>query len=100
MECRSIPLRIDTPAQSLDHGGDGRVHPSDHLDHVLIWNAIDLKRKLEELRIYYNESRVRQSLNGSTPEEISGRPPPARAVLDHYAWPHPCRGLFQMLIAA
>ena len=27
------------------------------LDHVLIWNAIDLKRKLEEFRIYYNESR-------------------------------------------
>jgi transposase InsO family protein len=32
------------------------------LDHALIWNAIDLERKLEEFRIYYNETRVHQSL--------------------------------------
>ena len=70
------------------------------LDHVLIWNAIDLERKLEEFRIYYNGNRVHQSLSGRTPEEISGEPPPAHAVLDHYAWRHHCRGLFQMPIAA
>ena len=70
------------------------------LDHVLIWNAIDLERKLEEFRIYYNENRVHQSLSGSTPGERSGKPPPAHAVLDHYAWRHHCRGLFQMPIAA
>jgi len=28
------------------------------LDHVLIWNAVDLGRKLEEFRNYYNENRV------------------------------------------
>jgi transposase InsO family protein len=70
------------------------------LDHVLIWNAIDLERKLEEFRNYYNANRVHQSLNGSTPGERSGTPPPAHAVLDHYAWRHHCRGLFQMPIAA
>ena len=70
------------------------------LDHVLIWNAIDLERKLEEFRIYYNENRVHQSLSGSTPGERSGKPPPAHAVLDHYAWRYHCRGLFQMPIAA
>ena len=70
------------------------------LDHVLIWNAVDLGRKLEEFRIYYNENRVHQSLSGSTPGERSGQPPPAHAVLDHYAWRHHCRGLFQMPIAA
>src|SRR5476649_2363820 len=32
------------------------------LDHVLIWNAIDLEQKLEEFRNYYNENRVHQSL--------------------------------------
>jgi len=37
---------------------------------------------------------------GSTPSERSGKPPPARAVLDHYAWQQHCRGLFQMPIAA
>jgi transposase InsO family protein len=70
------------------------------LDHVLIWNAIDLERKLDEFRIYYNENRVHQSLSGSTPGERSGEPPPAHAVLDHYAWRYHCRGLFQMPIAA
>src|SRR5262245_48485254 len=70
------------------------------LDHVLIWNAIDLERKLEEFRNYYNEHRVHQSLNGRTPGERSGQRPPAHAVLDHYAWRHHCRGLFQMPIAA
>ena len=70
------------------------------LDHVLIWNAIDLERKLEEFKIYYNENRVHQSLNGSTPTERSGAPAPDHAILDHYAWRPHCRGLFQMPIAA
>jgi putative transposase len=70
------------------------------LDHVLIWNATDLERKLEEFKLYYNENRVHQSLGGRTPEEQSGQPPPATATLDHYAWRHHCRGLFQMPIAA
>jgi putative transposase len=70
------------------------------LDHVLIWNAVDLGRKLEEFRVYYNEHRVHQSLNGRTPGERSGQPPPAHAVLDHYAWRHHCRGLFHMPVAA
>ena len=70
------------------------------LDHVLIWNAIDLERKLEEFKIYYNENRVHQSLNGSTPRERSGAPAPAHAILEHYAWRPHCRGLFQMPIAA
>src|SRR5450432_3226059 len=66
------------------------------LDHVLIWNAVDLGRKLEEFRIYYNGNRVHQSLSGITPGERSGKPPPAHAALDHFAWWHDCRGLFQM----
>jgi hypothetical protein len=61
---------------------------------VLIWNAIDLERKLEEFRNYYNENRVHQSLSGRTPGERSGEPPPAHAVLVHYAWRHHCRGLY------
>ena len=69
------------------------------LDQVLIWNAIDLERRLEEFRIYYNENRVHQSL-GSTPGERSGEPPPAHAALDHYTWRPHCRGLFQTPIAA
>jgi hypothetical protein len=62
----------------------------------LIWNAVDLWRKLEEFRNYYNENRVHQSLSGRTPGERSGQLPPAHAALDHYAWRHHCHGLFQM----
>jgi hypothetical protein len=51
------------------------------LDHVLIWNAVDLERKLEEFRIYYNDNRVHQSLSGSTPGERSGQLPPAYSSL-------------------
>jgi putative transposase len=67
---------------------------------VLIWNAVDLERKLEEFKTYYNDHRVHQSLCGHTPGERSGQPPPAHAVLDHFAWRSHCRGLFQMPIAA
>ena len=70
------------------------------LDHVLIWNAVDLERKLEEFTTYYNDHRVHQSLGGSTPGERSGQPPPSPAALARHAWRHHCRGLFQMPIAA
>lgn len=72
----------------------------EYLDQVLFWNSVDLKRKLEEFKIYYNESRVHQSLSGSSPEERSGNPPPARAALDSYGWQQHSRGLFQTPIAA
>jgi hypothetical protein len=69
------------------------------LDH-LIWNAVDLERKLDDFRTYYNDHRAHQSLNGSTPGERSGQPPPSPAVLARYVWRHHCGGLFQMPIAA
>src|SRR6202040_1431785 len=47
----------------------------EYLDHVFFWNVVDLTRKLEEFKLYYNGSRVHQSLNGSTPGERSGNPP-------------------------
>ena len=33
------------------------------------WNRMDLERRLELFKTYYNESRVHQSLEGATPEE-------------------------------
>jgi putative transposase len=58
----------------------------EYLDQILFWNSRDLKRKLEEFRIYYNGSRVHQSLAGRTPEEHSGKPVPRRATLNSYGW--------------
>ncbi len=71
----------------------------EYLDQVLFYNSLDLRRKLEAFRTYYNGSRVHQSLGGCTPEEHSGKPPPARAALDSYGWRQHCHGLFQTPIA-
>ncbi len=38
----------------------------EYLDQVPFWNAIDLTRKLEEFRTYYNAHRVHRSLDGHT----------------------------------
>ena len=52
------------------------------LDHVLIWNAIDLERKLEEFRIYYNENRVHQSLVAALQEKgLANRRPPMPSLI-------------------
>ena len=72
----------------------------EYLDRVLFYNSLDLMRKLEAFRTYYNGSRVHQSLGGSTPEEHSSKPPPARAALDSYGWRQHCHGLIQTPIAA
>ena len=70
------------------------------LDRTFFWNALDLERKLQEFRGYYNGSRVHQSLDGSTPAEQAGQPRPGCAALDSYGWREHCRGLFQTPIAA
>jgi putative transposase len=72
----------------------------EYLDWMLFWNAVDLARKLEEFRTYYNGNRCHQSLGGGTPLEKSGEPVPRHASLDRYAWQQHCRGLFQIPMAA
>jgi len=54
----------------------------EHLDQTLFWNSLDLGRKLEEFKIYYNNSRVHQSLAGATPSERSGKPRCAPAAFE------------------
>jgi putative transposase len=72
----------------------------EYLDGVFFWNAVDLARKLEVFKRYYNRSRCHQSLNGGTPLDKSGEPLPPRASLTHYGWQQHCHGLFQLPIAA
>jgi putative transposase len=72
----------------------------EYLDRVFFWNALDLERKLAAFTRYYNESRVHQSLGGSTPAETAGMPRPGCATLDSYGWRQHCCGLFQTPIAA
>jgi putative transposase len=70
------------------------------LDRTLFWNALDLERKLQEFRGYYNGSRVHQALGGNTPEEKAGTPRRGYAALSLFGWLEHCRGLFQTPIAA
>jgi len=72
----------------------------EYLDRVFFWNAIDLARKLDEFRDYYNAHRVHRSLDGTPPAQRAGAASPAPAALDHHAWQQHCRGLFQTPISA
>ena len=74
----------------------------EYLDHVFFWSAIDLTRKLDAFRDYYNAHRVHRSLDGTTPARRAGAsfPSRARAALRHYAWEEHCRGLFETPIPA
>ena len=72
----------------------------EYLDHTFFWNSIDLHRKLETYRAYYNNVRTHRSLFGATPAERAGRPSPPWADLTKYRWTRHCRGLFQTPVAA
>jgi transposase InsO family protein len=72
----------------------------EYLDHVLFWNAMDLERKLEAFRRYYNEHRVHASLDGDTPAQVCGRSFNQQADLEDFRWGTYCRGLVQLPLAA
>jgi len=71
----------------------------EYLDRVFFWNTVDLARKLNEFRDYYNESRVHRSLDGAIPADRAGALSSARATLNHYTWWQHCQGLFQTPVA-
>ncbi len=70
------------------------------LDHIFFWSSIDLERKLEEFRQYYNDHRVHASLDGITPAEASGHVSNKRADLKDFRWKTYCRDLVQLPLAA
>ena len=72
----------------------------EYLDRVFFWNAVDLARKLEAFRDYYNGHRVHRAIAGLTPAQFAGALSPAPAALDHYGWQRHCRGLFELPVAA
>jgi transposase InsO family protein len=72
----------------------------EYLDRMLFWNSIDLHRKLENFRSYYNGARVHRALNGITPANRAGNRSPSTANLAHYAWRLHCHGLFETPVAA
>lgn len=68
----------------------------EYLDHVLVWNALDLERKLAEFQVDFYRFRVHSSLVGDTPAKVSRNSLPARAELHNFRWQTHGRGLYQL----
>ena len=71
----------------------------EYLDCTFFWNSVDLRRKLESFKAYYNAGRVHRALDGTTPAHRAGSPSPSPACIADYAWMSHCRGLFQTPVA-
>lgn len=76
-----------------------RFAAGERINRLFFWNAIDLQRKLNAFRVYYNAHRTHRSLGGMTPRQKAGEPCPAIATLDRYEWQTHCRGLFHTPVA-
>ncbi|MDA9982441.1 integrase core domain-containing protein [Gammaproteobacteria bacterium] len=70
------------------------------LNHTLVWNAVDLERKLSAFQTYYNHHRAHSSLDGDTPVEFAGDTPKLQTTLNNFRWQTHCRGLYQLPAAA
>ncbi len=70
------------------------------LDHVPFWGALDLERKLDSFKTYYNHDRTHRGRDGGIPDPslTSGRQ--NIGGLDDFRWKPCCRGLYQLPIAA
>ena len=72
----------------------------EHFDQVFFWNAVDLERKLNAFKVYFNEQRTHSGIEASTPAVKGGAAPDPVANLEEYRWQKHCGGLFQLPIAA
>jgi putative transposase len=72
----------------------------EHFDQVFFWNAVDLERKLNLFKRYYNEHRTHAGIEASTPAVKAGDAPAPVANLENYRWRKHCGGLFQLPVAA
>jgi transposase InsO family protein len=74
----------------------------EYLDHLLFFNARDLKNKLDQFQTYYNDVRAHSSLDMNTPTAMAfGEALEEKVVsIDHYRWKKHCNDLYQLPVAA
>ena len=72
----------------------------EYLEQTFFWNSLDLERKLNEFKEYYNQHRVHSSLEGNSPSEQCGEVHRKLICTDHYNWQSHCHDLFQTPVAA
>lgn len=71
------------------------------LDHVPFWNSVDLRKKLDDFKAYYNDCRAHHALGGRTPNNMSKvTADPKSGLGGNLKWESHCSGLFQLPIAA
>lgn len=66
----------------------------EYLDHVPFWNSLDLQRKLDEFKDYYNQHRTHTALSGRTPSEYLVNRTQSCTDVRHYGWQSHCHGMF------
>lgn len=62
------------------------------LDQTLFWNSVDLRRKLNGFKDYYNQERAHSSRDGKTPVEGGSK----SLIINHFTWKNYCRGLLSL----
>jgi transposase InsO family protein len=69
------------------------------LDQTFFWSQVDLQRKLDSFKEYYNDYRVHSSI-GQPSDEKSKNTSSKNLNSNHFGWKAHCKGLFQTPIAA
>jgi putative transposase len=67
----------------------------EYLDHAPFWNSLDLARKLDDFKDYYNRHRTHAALSGQSPATFGRRVKQTSTNINDYCWQSHCRGLFQ-----
>ena len=70
------------------------------LDRTLFWNGVDLKRKLDKYKTYYNESRVHSGISGRKPAKVYREERSVPSQVTRLTWKKFCNGLFVVPEAA
>jgi transposase InsO family protein len=66
----------------------------EYLDQVPFWSSLDLERKLDEFKVYYNIHRTHEALSGQPPAKFGHQANEAFVNINEYGWRQHCRGLF------
>lgn len=77
-----------------------RICRNEYLDRSLFWNSLDLQRKLDQFRDYFNEHRAHMGLQGKISNKVAENERSNVINLKNYRWQPHSRGLFQLPIDA
>ncbi len=77
-----------------------RICRNEVLDRSLFWTELDLQRKLDKFKVYFNEHRTHMGLDGNIPNQVAESKMSNVINIKNFRWKSHCCGLFQLPIAA